>query len=69
MRQRTKAKQREYIERRAPELANTGEFTNWLAIEQHLRFNENCPEARYALDDEMIRENLDRLCRKARSNA
>ena len=66
MRQRTKREQRERIEPRAPELAKSGEFQNWLAMEHHLRFEENCREARHVLDNERIREELDRLCEVAR---
>lgn len=69
MRQRTKAEQREYVSWRAPELARTGEFADWLAIEHNLRFEEYCPEARDALDNERARAELDRLCDAAQSDA
>ena len=36
----TKKEQREYISRRAPELARTGQFTGWLGVERHLRWEE-----------------------------
>lgn len=66
-RQRTKREQREYIGPRARELAKSGKFSNWLTIEHHLRFTEYCPEARHVLDDERIREELDRLCKEAQN--
>lgn len=66
MRPRTKRRQREYVGPRARELAKSGEFRNWLAIEHHLRFEESCPEARHVLDNERAREELDRLCEVAR---
>ena len=68
MRRMTKAEQFEYALRRAPELARSGNYTGWWDIEVHLRTEEDCPQARHALDDERVRENLDRLCREARSS-
>ena len=65
MRRRTKRQQREHVGPRARELAKSGKFRNWLAIEHHLRFEESCPEARHVLDNERIREELDRLCEGA----
>jgi len=62
MKRRTKRQQREYIRPRARELAKSGKFQNWLAIEHHLRFEESCPEARHVLDNERVREELNRLC-------
>ena len=69
MRQLNKRQQRERIPGRAQELAQTGEFRNWLQIEHHLRFEEFMPEARHVLDHERTREELDRLCREARKDA
>ncbi len=66
MRQMTKSRQREYALPRARELARSGRFSNWLAIEHELRFEEGVPEARFCLDDERIREELDRMCAEAR---
>ena len=66
MRRRTKRQQREYVGPRARELATSGKFRNWLGIEQHLRLEESCPEARHVLDNERIREELDRLCEVAK---
>ena len=65
MRRLNKKQQRERIERLAPELARSGRFGGWLAIEHHFRFEEGMPEARHALDNERIREQLDRLCKEA----
>ncbi len=59
-------RQREYALRRARELARSGRFSNWLAIEKELRFEEWVPEAPFCLDDERIREELDRMCAEAR---
>ena len=68
MRQRTKREQREYVPGRARELARSGEFTNWYQIEVHLRQEEFCPEARHVLDNERTRDELDRMCREAKSS-
>ena len=64
---RTKREQREYIPSRARELARSGKFSGWLAIEHHLRFEEFCPEARHVLDDERTRDELDNLCNRQKS--
>ena len=69
MRQLNKKQQREWISSRAPALARTGQFSGWLAIKHHLRFEEYVPEARHALDNERIRERLDHLCREAQKDA
>ena len=60
----TKTYQREVVPKKAEELAKSGEFSGWYAIEVHLR-SEGYTEARWILDDERIRENLDRLCQEA----
>lgn len=62
---RTKREQREYIGPRARELARSGRFLNWHDIEVYLRYDEHCLEARHVLDDERVREELDRLCKEA----
>jgi hypothetical protein len=66
MRRLNKREQRERIPSRARELARSGRFSNWLEIEHELRFQEDLPEARHALDNELIRDELDRLCKAAR---
>ena len=68
-RRRTKREQREYVGPRARELARSGQFSGWWAIEIHLRREENCPEARHVLDDERTREELDTLCKEARASS
>ena len=60
---RTKREQREYIGPRARELARSGKFLNWHQIEHYLRSEEYCLEARHVLDNERIREELDRICK------
>jgi hypothetical protein len=69
MRRMTKSEQQAYAVRHAPELARSGRFFGWWEIETHLRYEEACPEARWALDNERIRAELDRLCREAQTNA
>jgi hypothetical protein len=69
MRRRTKSEQRAYARERAPELARTWQVHRVVSNRVDLRFEENCPEARTAVDDERIRENLDRLCQEARAHA
>lgn len=66
MKPRTKRQQREYVPKRARELACSGNFPNWLSIEIHMRYEEYCPEARHVLDNEVVRKQLDRLCWEAR---
>ena len=62
----TKKQQRETIPKRARELAATGNFSGWLAIEHHLRFDEGMPLARQVLDHDFTRKHLDQLCENAR---
>ena len=64
---RTKREQREYIGPRAIELAKSGRFLSWHEIEIHLRHEEHCPEARHVLDNERIREELDKLCKESQT--
>lgn len=66
---KTKREQREYVGPRARELARTGDFSDWYDIERYLRSEELCREARHVLDDELIRAELDTLCRHARNPA
>jgi len=51
---------------RARALARTGDFANWSFIEQRLR-QEGLGEAFRVLGSPALREELDRLCREARS--
>jgi hypothetical protein len=55
-----------YVLDRAAELARSGKFSGWVAIEARLRFVEGYPEARRWLDDEYLRMELDRMCGAAR---
>jgi hypothetical protein len=64
---RKKKFREEYVRRRARELAQSGRFSGWLGIEFELRYVEGVPEARIWLDSEPIREELDILCRQAKS--
>jgi hypothetical protein len=61
----TKKHQREVVPRMAEELARSGQFLNWWAIETHLR-SEGYTEARWILDNEDTRAKLDSLCREAK---
>jgi hypothetical protein len=56
-----------HVLRRAAELARSGKYSGWVAIEAQLRFVEGYPEARRWLDDEYLRMELDRLCSAARN--
>lgn len=60
----TKQHQNEVVPRMAEELAASGKFPNWWAIEAQLR-SEGYSEARWILDNENTREKLDTLCRGA----
>ncbi len=53
---------RAYIDSRARELAESGKFLNWLAIESQLRLVEGLTEARAILDREWYRNYLNGLC-------
>ena len=48
-------------------LAQSGEHTGWWAIEVELRV-QGFSRARQLLDDEQVRERLDRMCAKARKD-
>jgi hypothetical protein len=60
-----KAEREAFIRRRARELAETGEYQNWLAIEAQLRLREGQPEARTFLDNNLLREEMDVACQRA----
>ena len=66
MRILTKREQRERIPSRARELARSGKFSGWYAIEVHLRNEEFMREARQVLDNERLRDELDKLCAESR---
>jgi hypothetical protein len=64
---RKKKDREEYVRRRAKELAESGRFEGWQGIEFELRFVEAFPEAGVWLGNRPIREELDILCRQAKS--
>jgi hypothetical protein len=64
-----KRERKEYVLRRARELARSGRFDRWLNIELELRFEEGFIEARQWLDDSFVRKELNRLCTEAREPA
>ena len=61
-----KREQREHIGPLAWELVRSGNFLGWHDIEAYLRYEEHCFEARHVLDNERIRQELDKLCKEAR---
>ena len=54
-----------YIHRRAYELAYSGTHTNWLSIENTIRC-EGYDEAWSELDQQWLRNELDRICESTR---
>jgi hypothetical protein len=58
---------KDYVRRRTLELAESGRFEGWLGIEFELRYVEGFQKARIWLDYGPIREELDILCRYART--
>lgn len=56
-----KADRQAYVNRRADELAETGQYRNWLAIEYAIRA-EGFSEARQWLDSPFKRKWLDEIC-------
>ncbi len=54
------------IREKARALAATGDFSSWLIIEQHLRFNLGYPEARQVLEG-YIRDELQETCDRAQA--
>jgi hypothetical protein len=55
------------IQARARELARSGRFFGWRPLEFELSFEEGFSEARDWLDRATTQEELDRICRKART--
>jgi hypothetical protein len=64
----TKRERRAYVRQRAEELARSGEHPDFLSIELALR-GEGYPEARGELDNRLLRDWLNRLCKQARQEA
>jgi hypothetical protein len=56
----------EYIDQRATELASSGLYSGWLAIERAI-VAEGYPEARAQLDNQGRRDRLDRVCANAKT--
>ena len=56
------------IQARARELARSGRFFGWAPIAFELRFEDGFAEARDWLYRAATRDELDRLCRKARTS-
>jgi hypothetical protein len=56
------------MSRRAEELARSGKFRDWRAIEQQLRSREKFSEAPQWFSDSFRRETFDRICAEARAN-
>ena len=54
------------IQAKARELARSGEFYGWLPIKFELRFEDGYADAREWLNRAATREELDRICQKAR---
>jgi hypothetical protein len=61
-----KKNSKEFVRRRAKELAESGRFSGWLGIEFELRYVEGLQKARVWLDSEPIRDELDILCQQAK---
>ena len=57
---------RDSILRWAKEYAKTGDYEGYTEIEIHIRNQDRYPEARNVLDDDILRNELDELCQKAR---
>jgi len=55
----------EFIDRRADEMARSGNYQDWGSIERALR-EEGHPEARQLLDSQFRRQELNEMCRQAR---
>jgi hypothetical protein len=62
----TKRERREYIHQRALEMARSGEHDDFMSIELALRA-EGYSEARGELDSRVLRDELNKLCKQARS--
>lgn len=54
-----------YIQRRAMELARSGNHENWLSVEIAIR-SEGYDEARRELDQAWLRDEIDKACRLAK---
>ena len=61
-----KSERLEYMARRARELAESGKYDDYISIETTLR-SEGYPEARQYLDNRFLREELNEICRQAKT--
>jgi hypothetical protein len=62
----TKRERRDYIRQRALEMARSGEHPDFMSIELALRA-EGYPETQGELDKRDLRDQLNKLCKQARS--
>jgi hypothetical protein len=62
----TKAEIHEYLSRRSREMAESGDYGDYMSIELALKA-EGFPEARGFLDSRLLRWELNRLCNQARA--
>jgi hypothetical protein len=62
----TERERRDYIRQRALEMARSGEHPDFMSIELALRA-EGYPEAQGELDKRDLRDQLNKLCKQARS--
>ena len=60
-----KSEREELIDRRADEMARSGQYQDWGSIERALRA-EGHSEARQLLDSQFRRQELNEMCRQAR---
>ena len=66
-----KRERRAEIQRMAEELARSGEFSQWVMVEVHLRTQHDVSydESKDAFDDPWQKSRIDRLCREARERS
>ena len=67
MRKMKKDERYTYIRQQANELARSGKYIDWLSVERALR-NDGWSEARAILDNPVIREELNQICKNAQSS-
>ena len=58
----------EFIDRRADEMARSGQYRDWMSIEIALR-SEGYLKARQILDDQFRRQELNEMCNQARQES
>ena len=67
MRSKRKEERHTYVRKKAEELAQSGDYSDWLSIEWAIR-SDGYEEARSILDDHYIREELNKTCKIAQSD-